>query len=134
MNRPSIRLRRFNYQWMPVVFWMALIFLLSSFSFRFPWFRPAQKNHVDWAAHVVEYGFLGFLLARALWRHSFFWRNAARLWTAALLVGVLYGASDEFHQRFVPHRDSSVYDCLADAAGAAIGIWIWLKKQANSNA
>ena len=129
MSRPSIRLKRFHYQWAPVLFWMALIFLLSSFSFHFQWFGRSQKMHADWLAHVVEYSFLGFLLARALWRHSLFWRNAGRVWTAVLFACVLVAASDEFHQRFVPGRDSSVYDCMADTLGAAIGAWAWLKKQ-----
>jgi VanZ family protein len=38
------------------------------------------------------------------------------------IVGVaVYGALDEWHQSFTPGRDMSVYDWLADVAGAVIG-------------
>jgi len=58
------------------------------------------------------------LLARAL-RGSL--PTGRALWAAmaALGIGVLIGASDEFYQSFVPGRDSSVYDLLADTVGCA---------------
>ena len=39
-----------------------------------------------------------------------------------MILTVLYGISDEFHQSFVPSRDASVLDVLADLAGALLGI------------
>ena len=121
---------RFNYLWLPVLFYAAFIFFLSSFSFHFSLFQKVEKNHVDRVVHVVEYSVFGFLVARALSRHSPFWGSARRLWMAALLIGLLYGASDEYHQNFVPYRDASVFDWVADAAGTALGAWVWIKKQA----
>ena len=38
-----------------------------------------------------------------------------------ILVGLLYGAIDEWHQAFVPHRIPSMGDWLADAAGVVVG-------------
>jgi len=35
----------------------------------------------------------------------------------AILLGSLYGASDEFHQMFVPHRTASTMDWAADVTG-----------------
>ena len=134
MKPRSIRARRFHYQWGPVLFWMGVIFLLSSYSFHDNWFQRSQKMHADWGAHIVEYSFLGFLLARALWRHSLFWRNSGKVMAAVLLICIAYAASDEFHQRFVPGRDSSVYDAIADAIGAAIGACIWIRKQKKTDA
>lgn len=34
-----------------------------------------------------------------------------------MLIGAIYGLSDEWHQSFVPGRDCSVYDVAADALG-----------------
>ena len=120
--------------WAPVFLYAALIFFLSSYSFHFPWFRSAQKNHADWLAHVVEYSFFGLLLCRALSAQSFLARPAGRLWIAVVVIGALYGATDEFHQRFVPERDSSAYDMMADTAGTALGALAWLKMIRKENA
>jgi VanZ family protein len=39
----------------------------------------------------------------------------------ALSLASLYGATDEFHQSFVPGRSADVLDWLADTLGAALG-------------
>ena len=38
----------------------------------------------------------------------------------------LFGASDEFHQSFVPGRDTDVFDWVADTLGATAGALVWL--------
>ena len=68
------------------------------------------------------------MLALLLWRavrkpvkndpRPWIWREA-RL---ALLLVVLYAASDEFHQLFVSSRDAAVHDVLIDTAGGAAGL------------
>jgi VanZ family protein len=45
-----------------------------------------------------------------------------QVWLVVILV-VLYGLLDEFHQYFVPGRTVDIYDALADAAGALLGAW-----------
>jgi VanZ family protein len=54
--------------------------------------------------------------------------RAAR-WAA--LIGSIYGATDEFHQRFVPHRSADAGDWMADTAGAVLGAllaWLVLRR------
>jgi len=41
-----------------------------------------------------------------------------------LLFTIIYGATDEIHQYFVPNRDSDVFDWLADVVGALVGYLI----------
>jgi VanZ family protein len=120
--------------WTPVILYAALIYFLSSNSFHFPWFQRTQNVHGDWLVHVVEYSIFGALVCRALSRQSFFNRSARRLFIAVVLTGVLYGASDEFHQRYVSNRDSSLSDVVADTVGAALGAWIWLMKTRKNHA
>ena len=46
----------------------------------------------------------------------------------ALVLSVFYGLTDEFHQMFVPGRVADLFDLLADAGGAIIGlfvVWAW---------
>ena len=130
----SLQPRKLFYLWVPVIFYGVFVFFMSSFSFHFSLFQTAEKNNGDKLAHVVEYSVLGFLLARALWHHSIFWRSARRVFWAALILGALYGVSDEFHQRFVPERDSSVFDLTADSLGVALGAWICIRKKKKSYA
>lgn len=71
--------------------------------------------------HFVGYTLLGALMARALadarWS-GLTTRVAALAWIAC----ALYGASDEFHQRFVHGRTPDVNDWLVDLAGAALAV------------
>ena len=46
---------------------------------------------------------------------------------AAFFLSAAYGASDEFHQYFVPGRDCSGFDLLADIAGSAAGIYVFTR-------
>jgi VanZ family protein len=109
--------------WLPLLGYMAAIFVLSSGSLP-P--LPVTFNWSDKVAHFCEYGLLGALLWRAF-------RNAGDRWTArsavwAAVTGMLYGASDEIHQGFVPGRHIDVTDWLADAVGVAVGVGLckWL--------
>ncbi len=46
---------------------------------------------------------------------------------AALLICLIYGATDEFHQTFVDGRSGEVRDVLVDTLGALIAIvLIWI--------
>jgi VanZ family protein len=76
-------------------------------------------------AHLTEYAVLGILLWRAIPEHRRH-PEAADWWRAglALIVATVYGATDEYHQSFVPSRGPSVHDVLIDACGAAIALGI----------
>lgn len=98
-------MRRSPWPWLPAGALMGLIFFLSSLS-NPP--TPLRFPHADKAVHAVLYGGLtAALLIPGL----------PPIRAAALASG--YGATDEIHQRFVPGRDASWGDWLADTAGAA---------------
>ena len=106
--------------WMPVCAYAGLIFYLSS--------QPHPEDDLpsfvlsfsDKVLHVVEYAVLGGLCYRALcWGTNESWGNRAL--PLAVLFASLYGISDEIHQSFVPFRDSSWLDWVADTIGAAVG-------------
>jgi VanZ family protein len=48
-------------------------------------------------------------------------RRSIAIMLAVAAIASVYGGIDEFHQSFVPGRESSVWDWLADALGALIG-------------
>ena len=83
--------------------------------------EPLPFVHLDKILHLIAYGLLGFLAMGAVRARGDTHRNG-QVWLIALLVG-LYGISDEFHQSFVPGRDPSMYDIVADVAGGILGAW-----------
>ena len=102
--------------WLPPLLYVALIFHFSSESTPL----PELTAHVwDKLLHVAEYGGLAFLLSRALVGEGVS-RTPALI--TALLLASAYGASDEWHQAFVPSRSSDVRDWVADTVGAAVGV------------
>jgi VanZ family protein len=68
------------------------------------------------AGHFTEYAVLAFLTRRAFITSSR--ALLRRYWfQLGLLLVVIYGLLDEFHQSFVPSRTASVYDSIIDIAG-----------------
>jgi VanZ family protein len=102
--------------WLPPILYLAAIFWLSSESSPFLAAPPFPGG--DKVAHFAAYAGLGFLLCRAF-RGSGLSPGAAV--ALAIITGCLYGASDEWHQSFVPHRMADVTDWIADTLGAATG-------------
>ena len=67
---------------------------------------------------------MGLMFARPLWFDTGW--SAGHVFSTAALLAVLYGLGDEVHQSFVPGRDASVGDVVADAAGALLGAAAWV--------
>lgn len=82
-------------------------------------------EHMDKVAHMLLYFGLGLLL-HLTFKNSdnVILRRYAAIF--AVVVGVIYGISDEYHQSFVPGRSSSVHDILADGIGVTIAQIIFL--------
>lgn len=78
-------------------------------------------------AHLTEYAVLGalsFLSFREL--SCKFERKRLFQMSSCLLFCLLYAASDEFHQLFVPGRAAMVRDVLIDFCGSTIGVGVCL--------
>jgi VanZ family protein len=135
--------------WFPIAAWWALIFTASSDAGSYNHSSRLVEPLLRWlvpdiseaavrtavlvvrkGAHLTEYAALSILCWRALRKpirrdpRPWSWRQSA----AALLLVVLYAASDEWHQTFVPSRDGCVRDVLIDSSGGVaglLGLW-WL--------
>lgn len=80
---------------------------------------------VDKLIHAFEYAGLGFLALRSLRAQgsALSKRTLLRLGVAVVLFAIL----DELHQIFIPGRDPSVLDFLADIAGLGLGMWVFFR-------
>ncbi len=74
------------------------------------------------AAHFSEYALLAVLWVIPLGCMT---KTNKKRMIVALLLCIMYAASDEIHQLFVPGRDGNVKDVLIDTAGAGFGILVW---------
>jgi VanZ family protein len=107
---------------LPAPLLAGVIWLLSSQSI-----LPQPKGILGWdklqhfAAFTVLAAAVGIWISPAFWKR----RPALSLLLAAL-VGSAYGAVDEFHQYFVPGRECSFWDWLADTFGAFFGATVVL--------
>lgn len=111
-------------QIVPLVILMGTIFFLSHL--------PGSELQLveipmfDKFAHGVVYGLLA---GAALYAVPPEIRRARPQRTALMIMFfcVAYGISDEFHQSFVPGRETSLGDLAADSVGAAVVILLWLR-------
>ncbi|OGK41643.1 hypothetical protein A2954_07220 [Candidatus Roizmanbacteria bacterium RIFCSPLOWO2_01_FULL_37_12] len=117
---------RLVYYWLPPVIWMSIIFYLSSrlhaqvtgkFLFDFLIFK---------SLHMIEYAILYFLLLRAFYSISKSYLTINHKFLYPLLISILYAASDEIHQTFVPTREGKIRDVFIDTAGI-IMMYIYIK-------
>jgi VanZ family protein len=128
---------------MPVLLWMMLIFGFSTgagstkhtsriigpiLRWLIPGIADTTVNRVQTVVrkggHVSEYAALAWLLWRARRQPV---KNDPRPWRGseaafAFVLALLFAASDEVHQAFVPGREARVGDVCFDATGAALGL------------
>ncbi|MEM1007493.1 MAG: VanZ family protein [Myxococcota bacterium] len=98
-----------------------LIFLLSAQA-KLPSTLFVVTN-IDKLYHALAYAIFAVLAAR-FFAHF----QARKSWTFLMTwaVTALYGVSDEWHQSFVPGRDASLGDWVADLCGGLVGASLWL--------
>lgn len=136
------------WRWVPPLAYLVLIHMVSSqpgnnSSLQMEWnlnsmahvpgtlntlWAPLQGN-MDTLAHFFEFSLLAILLWWPL-------RNSARHWSefraAKWIFGfvVLNSIIDEFHQAFVPGRNASWEDAMADILGGAAALgWLLHRKK-----
>ncbi|HEX9594323.1 MAG TPA: VanZ family protein [bacterium] len=96
-------------RWLVVAVYAGMIFWLSH---QTDLSVPAPVVLNDKICHGVEYAGFTTTLAMALAAGG-----SPLVLTRAASLAILCGLSDEYHQRFVPGRDSDLADVAADAVG-----------------
>ncbi|KEZ48852.1 VanZ family protein [Metabacillus indicus] len=71
--------------------------------------------------HLIEFGILYWLIALAFAANG---RWTAKASILAAVISILYGATDEIHQYFVPYRSATVIDLVKDAIGVLVSFYI----------
>lgn len=114
--------------WLPVILWAGLIFFVSSKPTKvvsgFIWWDFIIKK----SAHVIEYAIFYFLLFRAINKLKLEIKPKKVNWILPFLLLLIYAASDEYHQSFIPGRTAKVRDVGFDLFGGFLSWW-QIKKQ-----
>lgn len=111
-------------RWLPALLWMGVIFWLSSRTGDqlggimpiFQKFLPFMSSF-DWG-HFVSYYILAMLLAFGFGARSDRWGFKALV----VLLCILYGITDEYHQSFVNGRTPDAKDVRNDGIGALLAM------------
>ncbi len=103
--------------WFFTICYMGVIFYFSSLEGPD---LPDLPQYFDKAFHIGLYiplAFLSFLSFR---------KSGVKKYVFLLSLGltVIYGITDEIHQSFVPARDVSAGDIIADSVGAFLGSYL----------
>lgn len=111
------------WRWAVVAAYLAVIFVLSAQST----LPELPGDPSDKLQHFIGYALMGLVVVWAAVRGD--WRRVRfRTVLFATAFCVLYGWSDELHQRIVPGREYDLHDLAADGAGAflaAAAAWAW---------
>lgn len=103
----------FIFRWLPLIAWMAAIFIFSHQP------KGSIPNYGTWdflvkkSGHLIGYGVLAILA-----------RRAGFTLAASLAFVLAFAFSDELHQRYVPGRTGSLEDMLIDLLGATLGLLV----------
>lgn len=105
-------MKKYN-AWVYPVTWMVLIFTGSCIIFDS---GTSSLIISDKLIHFIEFGILSSLYFYAFTKTTLI-KNSILLIGICTILTIMYGISDEVHQLFVPTREFSVYDILADGVG-----------------
>ena len=124
MRIADLNWRKVVSAWGPMVLCMVAIYWLSAQSSlpRDPILGDADKLHNTFAYIALAWAALRGARTAPLFRWNPYYQS--------FVLAALFGASDEYHQSFVPGRQMDIMDWLADLAGILVALALsWLYYQ-----
>jgi len=115
------KVKSFTYYWLPLIIYCVAIYIQSDLPSpeRLPKFQFSDK-----VLHFLAYAVMGVLFYRA-YQTLRIKDNLRMLMLLSAVSASLYGISDEIHQYYVPFRDASILDVVANILGAFCGVYLY---------
>lgn len=107
-------MKNFIYYKIPAIFYFITIFYLSSISS-----PPVPPSLSDNVLHITEF-FLLFVLFYRAFNNGLFKKIETKNFIYSLIFPLFYSGLDEYHQSFVPGRNSSLKDVGNDIIGVLL--------------
>lgn len=82
-------------------------------------------DNMDKLIHIAVYSLVGLLFTRTLVSGMHIDKKRTAI-AIALFSSILLGALIEVAQYFIPYRDASFLDMVANGAGAFIGVFLYI--------
>jgi len=108
----------------PALFWGVLLLLYSALVF---WLSSAPREmplpefpYQDKLMHLFGYALMALIAIQ--WLNDLGRFSLPSAAAGGVVYAILFGASDEWHQSFVPGRNQDLADWLADLFGALLGL------------
>jgi VanZ family protein len=107
----------------PAIFVMIALFMLSTLPGNDPFLNSIHLS--DKIEHFIAYSVLGITFC--IWIPSKNWLAKPFAYSSLVVfLCTLFGASDEYHQTFVPGRSGDLYDLAVDLTGGIIAVFVYL--------
>jgi len=120
------RFPRRLWRWFLPLFWMTIIYFLSTDAFSFPELRRTWTGFfAAKGVHLFEYTVLCLLWYQAISQGLGRWDGRAAI--PSFLATSIYAILDEFHQSLTLERSGNIIDILLDWCGAffsLLTLWI----------
>ena len=110
--------------YLPFIFICTTIFILSNMS-RPPIPETLSFTHSDKLLHFIAFFAVGIASSFAVSAREK--SISLTIIIESFIMGALYAAFDEIHQAYVPQRDASFFDFLADAMGVLTANIVYYK-------
>jgi hypothetical protein len=107
--------------WIIVIIIAISIFYISSLTFKAG--NAVATNYNSIVYHFFAFFWLAFFLNIALGKGQ---KNRRTFIFIAIIITIVYGTLDEFHQLYVPGRCCDFNDFLVDSAGALTSSFIYV--------
>ncbi|MEE8329186.1 MAG: VanZ family protein [Thermodesulfovibrionia bacterium] len=103
--------------WFFAICYMGIIFYFSSLKGTA---LPELPQGFDKIIHAGIYAVLAFLIFLSLNASG----DRKYVFLLSIVIATIYGVTDEFHQLYVPGRETSIGDIIADFIGAFSGSYL----------
>jgi VanZ family protein len=105
--------------WIPALLWGGLTFFLATI----PRVGSSTETAEHKIGHIAVFATLAATVVWALDRgHAL---RSSKSLAIALLITAAYGASDEWHQKYVPGRSCEFSDVVLDTVAGAVALFAW---------
>lgn len=107
--------------------WILVIILITTESQMSGSNFTSSLLYSDKAVHLIIFGLLGWLMARAIFQENNLFLHKNYFWVVLICIA-FFAILDEIHQLYIPGRSFDMLDWAADLSGACLFLLLFKKR------